>query len=70
MTPEQVKQLVEQHPNLSQEQKDKNPEGGDADAEPARGHYLEQYRATVVRQFPLNAEDALTLHSAGTKKKQ
>ena len=73
MTPEQVKQLVEQHPNLSQEQKDKNPEeleGGNADAEPARGHYLEQYRATVVRQFPFNAEDALTLHSPGTKKKQ
>ena len=52
-----------EHPNLSQEQKDKilkNLKGGDAGAKPARGHY-EQYRATVRSPVPVHAEDALTL---------
>jgi len=72
LTPEQVKQLVEQHPNLSQEQKDKILSN-------LKVVTLAQNRRVditltgtgqqSVRQFPFNAEDALTLLSAGTKNK-
>jgi len=72
MTAEQVKDLVAQHPNLSQEQKDKIMKN-------LRSVTLAQNRRVditlsstgqqSVRQFPFNAEDALTLLSpeAGTK---
>jgi outer membrane protein OmpA-like peptidoglycan-associated protein len=70
MTPAQVKQLVEQHPNLSQEQKDKILNN-------LRVVTLAQNRRVditlsntgqqSVRQFPFNAEDALTLLGSGTK---
>ena len=72
MTPEQVKALVEQHPNLTQEQRDKILKN-------LRVMTLAQNRRVditlsatgqqSVRQFPFNAEDALTLLSTGTKKK-
>jgi outer membrane protein OmpA-like peptidoglycan-associated protein len=72
MTPEQVKALVEQHPNLTQEQRDKILKN-------LRVVTLAQNRRVditlsatgqqSVRQFPFNAEDALTLLSTGTKKK-
>jgi outer membrane protein OmpA-like peptidoglycan-associated protein/opacity protein-like surface antigen len=75
MTEDQVKALVEQHPNLSQEQKDKILAN-------LRIVTLAQNRRVdvtlsstgqqSVRQFPFNAEDSLTLLSpkvggAGTK---
>jgi outer membrane protein OmpA-like peptidoglycan-associated protein len=73
MTEDQVKQLVEQHPNLSQEQRDKIMAN-------LRIVTLAQNRRVditlsstgqqSVRQFPFNAEDSLTLLSpkvAGAK---
>ena len=64
MTPEQVKQLVEQHPNLTEEQSNKILKN-------LRTITLAQNRRVditlsstgqqSVRQFPFNAEDALTL---------
>ena len=73
MTPDEVKQLVEQHPNLSQEQRDKILKN-------LKLVTLAQNRRVditligtgqqSVRQYPFNAEDALTLVSAGTKRKQ
>ena len=73
MTEDQVKQLVEQHPNLSQEQRDKILAN-------LRIVTLAQNRRVditlsstgqqSVRQFPFNAEDSLTLLSpkvAGAK---
>jgi len=66
LTPDQVKQLVEQHPNLSQEQKDKI-------LSKLQTVTLAQNRRVditlsstgqqSVRQFPFNAQDALTLLS-------
>jgi len=66
MTPEQVRELIAQHPNLSQEQKDKIMKN-------LRTVTLAQNRRVditlsstgqqSVRQFPFNAEDALTLLS-------
>jgi len=66
MTPEQVKALVEQHPNLTQEQRDKILSN-------LRTVTLAQNRRVditlsstgqqSVRQFPFNAEDSLTLLS-------
>ena len=73
MTSDEVKQLVEQHPNLSQEQRDKILKN-------LKLVTLAQNRRVdialigtgqqSVRQYPFNAEDALTLVSAGTNKKQ
>ncbi len=72
MMPEQVKALVDQHPNLNQEQKDKILKN-------LRVVTLAQNRRVditlsstgqqSVRQFPFNAEDAMTLLSPATKKK-
>jgi hypothetical protein len=70
MTPEQVKQLVEQHPNLSQEQKDKilrNLMVVTLAQNRRVDITLSGTRQQSVRQFPFNAEDALTLLSPGTK---
>jgi hypothetical protein len=56
MTPEQVKQLVEQTSQLKSGTEGKilkKLEAGDAGAKPARGHYLEQYRATVRSPVPV-----------------
>jgi lipid-binding SYLF domain-containing protein len=72
MTPEQVKQLVEQHPNLSQEQKDKilkNLKLVTLAQNRRVDITLSSTGQESVRQFPFNAEDALTLLSTGTKKK-
>ena len=72
MTPEQVKQLVEQHPNLSQEQKDKilsNLKVVTLAQNRRVDITLSSTGQQSVRQFPFNAEDALTLLSTGTKKK-
>ena len=73
MTPEQVKQLVEQHPNLSQEQKDKILKNLKL-VTLAQNRRVDITLSSIgqqsVRQFPFNAEDALTLLSPGTKKKQ
>jgi outer membrane protein OmpA-like peptidoglycan-associated protein len=72
MTSEQVRELVVQHPNLSQEQKDKIMKN-------LRTVTLAQNRRVditlsstgqqSVRQFPFNAEDALTLLSSESRKK-
>jgi hypothetical protein len=73
MTPEQVKQLVEQHPNLSQEQRDKilkNLKVVTLAQNRRVDITLSSTGQQSVRQFPFNAEDALTLLSPGTKKKQ
>jgi hypothetical protein len=73
MTPEQVKQLVEEHPNLSQEQKDKilkNLKVVTLAQNRRVDITLSSTGQQSVRQFPFNAEDALTLLSPGTKKKQ
>jgi lipid-binding SYLF domain-containing protein len=73
MTPEQVKQLVEEHPNLSQEQKDKilkNLKVVTLAQNRRVDITLTSTGQQSVRQFPFNAEDALTLLSPGTKKKQ
>ncbi len=72
MTPEQVKQLVEQHPNLSQEKKDKilqNLQIVTLAQNRRVDITLSSTGQQSVRQFPFNAEDALTLLSPGTKKK-
>ena len=77
MTQDQVKALVEQHPNLTQEQRDKIMKN-------LKVVTLAQNRRVditlvgtgqqSVRQFPFNAEDSLTLLSpenkAAAKKKQ
>jgi len=66
MTPDQVKQSVEQHPNLSQEQKDKilNQLQTVTLAQNRRVDItLSSTGQQSVRQFPFNAEDALTLLS-------
>ncbi len=73
MTPEQVKQLVEQHPNLSKEQKDKilrNLMAVTLAQNRRVDIALSGTRQQSVRQFPFNAEDALTLLSPGTKNEQ
>jgi lipid-binding SYLF domain-containing protein len=73
MTPEQVKQLVEQHPNLSQEQKDKilrNLMVVTLAQNRRVDITLSGTRQQSVHQFPFNAEDALTLLSPGTKNEQ
>ncbi len=73
MTPEQVKQLVEQHPNLSQEQKDKilkNLKVVTLAQNRRVDITLSSTGQQSVHQFPFNAEDALTLLSPGTKKVQ
>ena len=67
MTEERVRELVAQHPNLSQEQKDKIIKN-------LRTVTLAQNRRVditlsstgqqSIRQFPFNAEDALTLLSS------
>ena len=73
MTTEQVKQLVEEHTNLSQEQKDKILTNLKV-VTLAQNRRVDITLSTTgqqsVRQFPFNAEDALTLLSPGTKKKQ
>ena len=72
MTPEQVKQLVAQHPNLSQEQKDKilkNLKVVTLAQNRRVDITLSSTGQQSVRQFPFNAEDALTLLSPGTKNK-
>ena len=72
LTPEQVKQLVEQHPNLSQEQKDKilrNLKVVTLAQNRRVDITLSSTGQQSIRQFPFNAEDALTLLSAGTKNK-
>ena len=61
MTPEQVKQLVEQHPNLSQEQKDKilkNLKVVTLAQNRRVDITLSSTGQQSVRQFPFNAEDA------------
>jgi lipid-binding SYLF domain-containing protein/outer membrane protein OmpA-like peptidoglycan-associated protein len=71
LTPEQVKQLVEQHPNLSEEQKDKilkNLKLVTLAQNRRVDITLSGTRQHSVRQFPFNAEDALTLLSAKTTK--
>ncbi len=72
MTPEQVKQLVEQHPNLSQAQKDKILSNLNV-VTLAQNRRVDITLSSTgqqsVRQFPFNAEDALTLLSPGTTKK-
>jgi len=72
MTPEQVKQLVEQHPNLSREQKDKilsNLKVVTLAQNRRVDITLSSTGQQSVRQFPFNAEDALTLLSTSGKKK-
>jgi outer membrane protein OmpA-like peptidoglycan-associated protein len=72
MTPEQVKALVEQHPNLTQEQRDKILKNLKVVTLAQNRRVDITLSATgqqSVRQFPFNAEDALTLLSPGTKKK-
>jgi lipid-binding SYLF domain-containing protein len=66
MTKEQVKQLVEEHPHLSQEQKNKilNNLSIVTQAQNRRVDItLSGTGQQSVRQFPFNAEDALTLLS-------
>jgi outer membrane protein OmpA-like peptidoglycan-associated protein len=66
MTPEQVRQLVEQHPNLSQEQRDKilsNLQIVTLAQNRRVDVTLSSTGQKSVRQFPFNAEDALTLLS-------
>jgi len=73
MTPEQVKALVEQHPNLTQEQRDKilrNLQVVTLAQNRRVDITLSSTGQQSVRQFPFNAEDALTLLSpkvAGAK---
>jgi outer membrane protein OmpA-like peptidoglycan-associated protein len=72
MTPEQVKELVEQHPNLTQEQRDKILKNLKVVTLAQNRRVDITLSATgqqSVRQFPFNAEDSLTLLSPGTKKK-
>jgi lipid-binding SYLF domain-containing protein len=64
MTPEQVKHLVAEHPNLSQEQKDKilkNLKVVTLAQNRRVDITLSSTGQQSVRQFPFNAEDALTL---------
>ena len=66
LTTEQVKQLVEQHPNLSQEQKDKILSNLRVVTEAQNRRVditLSSTGQQSIRQFPFNAEDALTLLS-------
>jgi len=73
MMPEQVKQLVEEHPNLSQEQRDKilkNLKMVTLAQNRRVDITLRTTEQQSVRQFPFNAEDALTLLSLGPKEKQ
>jgi len=66
MTPDQVKQLVEQHPNLSQEQKNKilaNLKIVTLAQNRRVDIVLSSTGQQSVRQFPFNAEDSLTLLS-------
>ena len=72
MTPEQVKQLVEQHPNLTEEQRDKilkNLQTITLAQNRRVDITLSSTGQQSVRQFPFNAEDALTLinRKAGAK---
>jgi outer membrane protein OmpA-like peptidoglycan-associated protein len=72
MTPEQVKALVEQHPNLTQEQRDKilkNLKMVTLAQNRRVDITLSATGQQSVRQFPFNAEDSLTLLSPTTKKK-
>jgi len=66
MTQEQVKQLVEQHPNLTQEQRDKILSKLQV-VTLAQNRRVDITLSSTgqqsVRQFPFNAEDALTLLS-------
>lgn len=71
LTSEQVKQLVEQHPNLSEQQKDKilkNLKVVTLAQNRRVDITLSGPRQQSVRQFPFNAEDALTLLSPVTQK--
>ena len=72
MTPEQVKALVEQHPNLTQEQRDKILKNLKV-VTLARNRRVDVTLSVTgqqsVRQFPFNAEDALTPLSPATKEK-
>jgi hypothetical protein len=66
MTPEQVKALVEQHPNLTQEQRDKilsNLQTVTLAQNRRVDITLSSTGQQSVRQFPFNAEDSLTLLS-------
>ena len=66
MTKEQVKQLVEEHPNLSQEQKNKILSNLSTVTQAQNRRVditLSGTGQQSVRQFPFNAEDALTLLS-------
>src|SRR5277367_4343530 len=66
MTEDQVKQLVEQHPNLSQEQRDKimaNLKIVTLAQNRRVDVTLSSTGQQSVRQFPFNAEDSLTLLS-------
>jgi hypothetical protein len=66
MTEDQVKALVEQHPNLSQEQKDKiltNLRIVTLAQNRRVDIVLSSTGQQSVRQFPFNAEDSLTLLS-------
>ena len=66
MTPEQVKQLVEQHPNLTQEQRNKilsNLQVVTLAQNRRVDITLSSTGQQSVRQFPFNAEDSLTLLS-------
>jgi hypothetical protein len=72
MTPDQVKQLVEQHPRLTQEQRDKilsNLQVITFAQNRRVDITLSSTGQQSVRQFPFNAEDSLTLISpkAGAK---
>jgi outer membrane protein OmpA-like peptidoglycan-associated protein len=77
LTADQVKQLVEQHPNLSQENKDKilnNLQTVTLAQNRRVDITLSSTGQQSIRQFPFNAEDSLTLLSpkvggAGAKKK-
>jgi outer membrane protein OmpA-like peptidoglycan-associated protein len=64
MTPEQVKELVEQHPNLTEEQKNKilkNLQTITFAQNRRVDITLSSTGQQSLRQFPFNAEDALTL---------
>ena len=64
MTPEQVQQLVEQHPNLTEEQRNKilkNLQTITLAQNRRVDITLSSTGQQSVRQFPFNAEDALTL---------
>ncbi len=64
ITPEQAKHLVAEHPNLSQEQKDKilkNLKVVTLAQNRRVDITLSSTGQQSVRQFPFNAEDALTL---------